>query len=115
MTNLLAPEEVARVVPRREIRARVLPLRVQRYVVENLALALDELDAETLGHVPGDVTVHNPDAGVVGRERNEEVAVSREHRNVAARWVVPGEGRGRRIERAIALRNDVEVVAAEPK
>lgn len=76
----------------------------------DLGLALQELHAEALGRVPGDVAVHDlfcvsnfeenafdgdgfrgvayPESRVVGREGEKEIAVWWESRRVATCWVL---------------------------
>jgi len=82
------------------------PNAVQRNSLRDVLDALEELDAQSLGHVPGDVAVEKPRSGVVGAaerlastgtqtsrnwegtgnipEGHDEPAISREHRRITA-------------------------------
>lgn len=63
----------ARVVflPVRVFRVEIAPCRadvIERRVDLDLAGALEELCSQTVGHMPCDVTVHDPSSGVVRLE-----------------------------------------------
>jgi hypothetical protein len=53
---------------------------------------LEELDAETLGHVPGDMTMEKPRSRIVGVERYDQPTEGRQHGNITSRGVVEIEG-----------------------
>jgi hypothetical protein len=77
------------------------------------ALALDELEGQALGRMPGDVAVHQPGARVVELEGEGEVAVARQGGDVAARRVDVVEGAVCAVECGRGLRQDPEVVAVQ--
>jgi len=66
-------------------------------VVPDVGWALHQVDVEPGGHVPGDVAVEGPDAGVVGIVLEHVVAVAADDVRVAARRV------GRVGDRAVPL------------
>lgn len=103
-----------------------------------LRLPLDQLQGEALRRVPANleyqvspvapptsrhtimmemacayVTVQQPDAGVVSREGNHQVATSREHGNVPARGVGSSRGRSALVIGASSLSQNPEVVSVE--
>ena len=64
---------------------------VEIHTARDRGQLLQELDAEALRHVPRDVAVEEPRAGVVGRVRDDQPAPGGEHRGVTARRVAPLE------------------------
>lgn len=79
-----------------------------------VGLALQELQAEPLGDVKGDVAVQEPGAGIVGLEGDDHVAGPGHQDHVAAGRVVVFEGEVARVEVFfVGLFEDGEVVAVE--
>jgi hypothetical protein len=56
----------------------------------DLALSLEKLDTETLRGMPGNVTMHYPNARIVSGEGQEEIAACWEGGGVSTGWVVEG-------------------------
>ena len=79
---------------------RTLLLKLSRIRQRNLVLGFKELNTETLRDVPGNVAMHEPSTGVVGREGQNEPARSGQSGCVSARRIVEVElaSHGRRIK-----------------
>ncbi len=80
---------------------------------ENLILALEELHAQALTDMPGDVTVHEPRSGIVHREGKHEVSAGGHGGRVAARRIDEREPVRRPVPLSGAGAEDVEVVAVQ--
>jgi hypothetical protein len=57
-------------------------------VVQQFVLALEELHTEARRYVEGDMAVHQPRAGIVGLERQNDVAFGRQRYCISANGVV---------------------------
>lgn len=63
--------------PGPEVAACPLPRWIEGHVIKYLSLALDELQAESLRHMPGDMAVHEPGSRVVElQERHMRLCAS---------------------------------------
>lgn len=80
--------------------------------VLNLIRLFEELCRQAQSHVPGDMTVHEPGAGVVRDEGQHEVPAGGEHGDITARRVLVIECLAV-VEDARARTEDVEVVAVQ--
>jgi hypothetical protein len=78
----------------------------------NRTLLLDELQRKSHGHVPANMAMGQPHAGVVGDEREHQPAGGGQERGIATGRVGEVEGR-RRVEGAESFGEDPEVVAVE--
>lgn len=78
-------------LPVRVFGVEIAPCRadiIEGRVDVDLAWGLEELCRQTVGHVPCDVTMHDPSTRVIGFESKNQPTSSRQHCCITARRVV---------------------------
>ena len=74
--------------PELPIVTRVLQIPLLLLAQLDLCLVLENLERKPTRCVPRDMAVHEPRSGVVGLERQNQVPLRRQQRDIPTRWVV---------------------------